>query len=65
VVGVASYGVFLYHQLAIGVVGWALPAPGWRSLGANAALALALSLAAGAASWVLVERPAMRWAAAS
>jgi peptidoglycan/LPS O-acetylase OafA/YrhL len=62
-VGVVSYGVFLYHQLALGLAGWMLPAPGWSSLGANATLALAISLAAGAASWVFVERPAMRWAA--
>ncbi len=61
-VGVVSYGVFLYHQLALGLVGSALPAPGWASLGANAVLGLALALAVGAASWVVVERPAMRWA---
>jgi peptidoglycan/LPS O-acetylase OafA/YrhL len=61
-VGVVSYGVFLYHQLALGLAGALLPASGWRSLAANAALALALALAAGAASWVLVERRAMRWA---
>ncbi len=62
-VGVVSYGVFLYHQLAIGLAGAALPGEGWWCLGKNAALGLALSLAAGAASWVLVERRAMRWAA--
>lgn len=62
VAGVVSYGFFLYHQLAIGLVGSVLRAPGWLSLAANAAGALALSLAAGAASWVFVERPAMRWA---
>ena len=63
-VGVVSYGVFLYHQLAIGLVGSVLRAPGWRSLAANAAGSLALALVAGAASWVIVERPAMRWASA-
>ena len=62
-VGVVSYGVFLYHQLAIGLAGAALPGEGWWCLGENAALGLLLSLAAGAASWVLVERRAMRWAA--
>ncbi len=61
-VGVVSYGVFLYHELAIGLAGYTLPAPGWASLGENAALALAISIAAGALSWVIVERPAMRWA---
>ncbi len=60
-VGVVSYGVFLYHQLALGLAGWLLPGSGWRILAANATLALALALAAGTASWVLVERRAMRW----
>jgi peptidoglycan/LPS O-acetylase OafA/YrhL len=62
-VGIVSYGVFLYHQLAIGLVGVAFSAPGWRSLAVNAGLALALSLVAGAASWVFVERQAMLGAA--
>jgi peptidoglycan/LPS O-acetylase OafA/YrhL len=62
-VGVVSYGVFLYHQLTLGLAGVLLRAPGWASLAENAALALGLALAAGAASWVLVERPAMRWGA--
>jgi peptidoglycan/LPS O-acetylase OafA/YrhL len=62
--GVVSYGFFLYHQLAIGLVGYALGAPGWTSLATNAVLALVLSAAAGGASWVVIERPAMRWAAA-
>lgn len=60
--GVVSYGVFLYHQLALGLVGSVLRAPGWLSLAANATLAVLPAAAAGAASWVLVERPAMRWA---
>ncbi|MFT3769705.1 MAG: acyltransferase [Minicystis sp.] len=63
-VGVVSYGVFLYHQLALGLVGHVLRAPGWASLAANAIGSLALALAAGAASWVIVERPALRWAGA-
>jgi peptidoglycan/LPS O-acetylase OafA/YrhL len=63
-VGVVSYGVFLYHQLAIGLVGALIKGSGWGVLAANAALGLALSLAAGAASWVLVERPALRTVAA-
>lgn len=62
-IGVWSYGIFLYHQLAQGLVGSLLRAPGWASLAANAAGGLLLAIAAGAASWVLVERPAMRWAA--
>ena len=61
--GVWSYGFFLYHQLALGLVGSVLRAPGWWSLAANATGALALSALLGAASWTLVERPAMRWAA--
>jgi peptidoglycan/LPS O-acetylase OafA/YrhL len=60
-VGVVSYGMFLYHQLAIGLVGAAVKGTGWGVLGLNAAGALALALAMGAASWVMVERPAMRW----
>ena len=61
-VGVVSYGVFLFHHLGLGLAAVVLPAPGWASLGANAVLALAISLVLGAASWVWVERPAMRWA---
>lgn len=62
-VGVVSYGVFLNHQLAIGVTSRVSGAPGsWASLGRHAGLALALSLAIGGLSWVLVERPVMEWA---
>jgi peptidoglycan/LPS O-acetylase OafA/YrhL len=60
-VGVVSYGVFLYHQLAIGVAGSRLRGSGWLVLAENAAAALGLALALGAASWIVVERPAMRW----
>ncbi len=60
-VGVVSYGVFLYHQLALGVAGAAVTGSSWWALFACAALALALALAAGAASWVLVERRALVW----
>jgi peptidoglycan/LPS O-acetylase OafA/YrhL len=61
-VGVVSYGVFLYHQLAIGLAGAVLPGEGWGCLAANGVLALTLALAGGVASWVLVERPAIFWA---
>jgi peptidoglycan/LPS O-acetylase OafA/YrhL len=61
-VGVVSYGVFLYHQLAIGLAGALLPGEGWRCLVENAAGALAIALAAGTASWVLVEKRAIGWA---
>jgi len=60
-VGIVSYGVFLYHQLALGIAGAALAGATWRALAGNAALALTLALAAGAASWMLVERPALEW----
>ena len=63
--GVVSYGVFLSHQLALGLVGHVLggePST-WAALGANAALGLALSVAMGVASWTLIERPALRFAA--
>lgn len=66
--GVVSYGVFLYHQLALDLVSrWLAPARRvswdglWWTLGASLALACGL----GAASWYLVESPAMgrvsRW----
>jgi peptidoglycan/LPS O-acetylase OafA/YrhL len=63
-VGVVSYGVFLFHQQALGLVGFALPGSGWGKLAENAALALTLSIGVGAASWVLIERRAMRLSAA-
>ncbi|MEP7121313.1 MAG: acyltransferase [Byssovorax sp.] len=63
--GIISYGVFLYHQLALGLAAHAIRgAPSsWAALGVNAALALALSVAMGVASWTLIERPALRFAA--
>lgn len=63
--GVISYGVFLYHQLALGLVAHALRSEPstWAALGANAALGLALAVAMGVASWTLIERPALRFAA--
>jgi peptidoglycan/LPS O-acetylase OafA/YrhL len=61
-VGVVSYGVFLYHQLAIGLVGSKLSGSGWPILLTNGALALGLALAMGAASWIWIERPALEWA---
>ena len=65
--GVISYGVFLYHQLALGLAGHALgAAPAtWSALGACAALGLALAVAMGVASWTLIERPALRLLAAN
>ncbi len=64
--GVVSYGVFLYHQLALGLAGHALGAEPatWTAFGANAGLALALSIAMGGASWTLIERPALRFLSA-
>lgn len=70
--GVVSYGAFLLHQLAMGIAGAALartsiPAlassASWIGLAANGALALAITCALALASWILVERPAIRWAA--
>ena len=63
--GIVSYGVFLYHQLALGIAGHALGGDDstWLALGANAALALALAIAMGTASWIVIERPALRFAA--
>ncbi|MFS8069587.1 MAG: acyltransferase family protein [Byssovorax sp.] len=64
--GVVSYGVFLYHQLALGLAGHALgpEQSTWAALARNAALGLALAIAMGFASWTLIERPALRAAAA-
>jgi peptidoglycan/LPS O-acetylase OafA/YrhL len=63
-VGVVSYGVFLNHQLALGAAAHvAGPAGSWGALGSHAALALALSLALGWLSWVVIERPVIEWAA--
>jgi peptidoglycan/LPS O-acetylase OafA/YrhL len=62
-VGMVSYGVFLYHQLALGIVGHHLAGESARTLALNAGLGLALALAMGLASWVVVEKPALRWAA--
>ena len=63
--GVVSYGVFLYHQLALGLAAHVLRSEpsSWAALGANAALGLALAVAMGVASWTLIERPALRFAA--
>jgi peptidoglycan/LPS O-acetylase OafA/YrhL len=62
--GVVSYGVFLYHQLALGVVGARAPLaagePTWGRMGWTLALSLAASALAGLASWRLVERPLLR-----
>lgn len=61
-VGIVSYGVFLYHQLALGLCDFegASP-PTWTNLGRTAILALGLSLFVGYASWILVEKRAMQW----
>jgi len=63
--GVVSYGFFLNHQLALGLVGaWLGPEKGsWGSLFANTLLALAVSVVMGAVSWVAIERPVLRWSA--
>jgi len=60
--GVVSYGIFLLHQLLLGLAGALVPGePTWWRLGFTAALGLAASALAGAASWVLVEQPFMTW----
>lgn len=65
-IGVVSYGVFLYHELAIGLARWLPPiakgGPSWGALGATAIVALSASVLAGAVSWVVVERPFLRGA---
>jgi len=60
-VGVASYGVFLYHQLCLGLADLdRLSPPTWRNLARTSLLSLASSLLVGYVSWVFIERPAMR-----
>jgi len=62
-VGIVSYGVFLYHQLVIGLSDLERgSAPTWKNLARTASFALVASVIVGYASWVLVERPSMRWA---
>lgn len=62
-VGIVSYGVFLYHQLALGLSDLEPRSPPtWKNLAGTTSFALVASLIVGYASWVLVERPSMRWA---
>ncbi|MBK8259505.1 MAG: acyltransferase [Polyangiaceae bacterium] len=63
-IGVISYGVFLNHQLAIGVTARWAGQGSLVALAKHAGAALSLSLLIGALSWMFVERPAMEWAAA-
>ncbi len=61
-IGIVSYGVFLYHQLALGLCDFEGSAPPtWTNLWRTAIMALGLSLLVGYASWVLVEKRAMKW----
>ncbi len=65
--GVVSYGVFLFHQLALEAVRRAaaalpMPAAPWLHGALVGIAALALAIAAGTASYVFIERPALlRW----
>jgi peptidoglycan/LPS O-acetylase OafA/YrhL len=63
-IGVVSYGVFLYHQLALGVVGARFPPamgdPDAARLAWTAAAGLALSALAGLASYRWIELPLLR-----
>lgn len=67
-VGVISYGIYLWHWIVKTLVDKHLPA--LVSHGAaeadllNVALVLALTVPLATASWLLVERPAIHWAAA-
>lgn len=61
-VGIVSYGVFLYHQLALGLCDLeGTSPPTWTNLVRTAILGLGLSLVVGYASWILVEKRAMQW----
>jgi len=63
--GVVSYGFFLYHQLALALVERWLPAgvDSWIRLILVSLLGIAAASASGAASWYLVESPALSWVA--
>jgi peptidoglycan/LPS O-acetylase OafA/YrhL len=65
--GTISYGVYLYHWVVLRTLVdrhvFPLAVPGWAGLLAKVGLALALTLPLAALSYLLVERPAMRWAA--
>lgn len=61
-VGLVSYGIYLWHEPILIELGkravWLDPAP--DSFRSNAILLVGLSIAAGGASYALIERPAMR-----
>jgi peptidoglycan/LPS O-acetylase OafA/YrhL len=65
--GTISYGVYLYHWVVLRTLVdrhvFPLAVPGWAGLLAKVGLALALTLPLALLSYLLVERPAMRWAA--
>jgi peptidoglycan/LPS O-acetylase OafA/YrhL len=62
-VGLVSYGVFLFHQLALGMSDLSpFSPPTWGNFVRTALLGLASALFAGYLSWTLVELPALRWA---
>jgi peptidoglycan/LPS O-acetylase OafA/YrhL len=48
-----SYGLYIYHALAIILLVHYGAPPGWLSVGAT----ISVSLAAAALSWLLIERP--------
>jgi peptidoglycan/LPS O-acetylase OafA/YrhL len=66
--GTISYGIYLYHWVVLRELVdrglYPLPVPGWLTLPAKIAVALALVIPLAALSYVLVERPAMRAASA-
>ncbi|UQA61768.1 acyltransferase family protein [Polyangium aurulentum] len=60
-VGIVSYGVFLYHQLALALCDLGQGAPQtWMNFARTATVALALSVTAGYLSWRTIEQPALR-----
>ncbi len=64
-VGVVSYGVFLYHQLALELAGRWLPGArgdaSWTSLALTATTGAALACLAGWLSWKWLESPVLAW----
>jgi peptidoglycan/LPS O-acetylase OafA/YrhL/lysophospholipase L1-like esterase len=66
--GTLSYGIYLWHWVVLGVlIRHQVKVPGgqgWHAWITGSALLLSLTLPLAAASWLLVERPAQRWAQA-
>jgi peptidoglycan/LPS O-acetylase OafA/YrhL len=65
-VGVISYGIYLWHWVILGIleghgmirISWWFSEPSWLLA---TLILFALTIPIAAASWLFVERPAIRW----